>query len=263
MSVPASILVHALAKRHSGDVFVAECKDGATQTRSHRRLDAWAMLRTWSPVTTFGYEVKVTRGDFLSDEKIPTYLPLCHHLYVVTPKGLLDKSELPEYVGLMELVGKDRIVIRHKAPYRAIEMGPLAMLMTYVLMCRTQVTRDRSDDPAVNRMEALRVWADRDDDKRQLSNLVNAKIRQKFADQENRMQEIDARVSRYASIERRLFELGFDPARPVTEWRVESRLREMAGNIAPAIQALSSAVRDCERSRDLLNRMIEPAVMHE
>jgi hypothetical protein len=61
--VSANVLLKALAQRHKDDVFVPECKNGPTQTGSHRRLDAWVMLKTWSPVTMIGYEIKVSRSD--------------------------------------------------------------------------------------------------------------------------------------------------------------------------------------------------------
>jgi hypothetical protein len=91
----AAGLLAMLETRHSNDVFVPECKDGPTQTRSHLRLDAWVLLKTWSPITTIGYEIKVDRGDWRRDDKLHQYMPLCHLLYVVALKGVVPADELP------------------------------------------------------------------------------------------------------------------------------------------------------------------------
>ena len=71
----ASDLLALLAKKHSADVFVPECKTGGTWAGTHLRLDAWAMRRSWTHPTVWGYEIKVSRSDFLSDDKWVGYLP--------------------------------------------------------------------------------------------------------------------------------------------------------------------------------------------
>ena len=75
------------------------------------------------------YEIKISRGDFKNDfkkEKKHKLISDCHeykfesklipnYFYYVTPPGLIDKKELPEYAGLIEIgVMKPRIV--KKAP---------------------------------------------------------------------------------------------------------------------------------------------------
>src|SRR5688500_2367282 len=110
-----------LASRHLDAVFVAECKDGPTQTRSHLRLDAWVLAKTWSPITTIGYEIKVDRADWRRDDKLHNYMPLCHLLYVVAPKGVVPIEELPQGVGLLEPVGQaGRLQARRRAARREI-----------------------------------------------------------------------------------------------------------------------------------------------
>lgn len=51
------------------------------------------------------YEVKVSRSDFLKDVrsgKYKGYLPMCHRLYFAVIKGLVDKREIPDDVGLIQ-----------------------------------------------------------------------------------------------------------------------------------------------------------------
>lgn len=252
-------VARALARRHTGDIFVSECKDGPTQTRAHRRLDAWAMTKTWSPITTFGYEIKVTRADFLNDGKIAEYLPLCHYLYVVTPKGLIDKTELPEHVGLIEVIGGGRTVIRHKASYRVHDISPMMMLLFYVLMCRAQITRETKDSPEW-RSEALRLWLASKDDKRQLSYAVNGKIAAMFADQEQRFATQQRELEQLQRVKQRIVELGFNPDEPLNYWNVETRLKELAGNVKPILMRLNDLTNEVSRVKASLERYIQPSV---
>ena len=61
------------------------------------------------------YEVKVTRGDFLSDirsRKWERYLQHCARFFFATPEGLVDKSEVPKPAGLL---------IRHEHGWRHLK----------------------------------------------------------------------------------------------------------------------------------------------
>src|SRR5258706_16426649 len=57
-SLAAEQLLALLAEKHAADVFVPECKDGPSQGTQHFRMDAWAMLKSWSNPLTIGYEIK-------------------------------------------------------------------------------------------------------------------------------------------------------------------------------------------------------------
>lgn len=46
--------------------------------------------------TSYGIEVKISRADFKSG-----YGTRCNYNYVMCPTGMIDKSELPNYVGLL------------------------------------------------------------------------------------------------------------------------------------------------------------------
>ena len=47
------------------------------------------------------YEVKLTRSTWVSDKKYQKYLNCCNRLYIACPKGLINKDELPNEVGLI------------------------------------------------------------------------------------------------------------------------------------------------------------------
>ena len=137
MSKPsANHLISLLRNRHSGEVFVPECKIGSAGARV---MDAFALAPTWSPVTAIGYETKVSRSDWTSDQKIHEYLPCCHLFYVVAPKGLVHKTELPDGVGLLEPIGQgagERLIMRVKAVRREVDPMKFARVLTYALLWR-------------------------------------------------------------------------------------------------------------------------------
>lgn len=104
-------IYEALRAKHRGDLYAEEvcCGSGGA-----RRLDAWAARRSWSPWETVGYEVKVTRGDFMNDQKLHEYRRYVHRLFVVTPWKLVMPEELPPEVGLMWLTNTGTRLIRKK-----------------------------------------------------------------------------------------------------------------------------------------------------
>lgn len=229
----SQVLLAALAKKHSDAVFVAECKNGPTQTGSHRRLDAWVLLKTWSPVTTIGYEIKVDRADWRRDEKIAEYMGLCHSLFIVAPKGVVPLEELPEGVGLIEAVGDQaRLVTRRKAPRREIEM-PVS-LMIYVLMCRATVNAEqKSGGQRGWRLEGLRQWAESKDERQRLHYSLSRKIQRVFDAQQEEVDRVKRRIQELEHVERRILELGFDPRAAVQSWQVEKRLSAITRVIDP------------------------------
>lgn len=222
----ADSLLALLATRHSDVVFVPECKDGPTQTRSHRRLDAWVLLKTWSPITAIGYEIKVDRGDWRRDDKLHDYMSLCHLLYVVAPKGVVPVDELPAGVGLLEPVGASgRLQAKRKAARREIDLP--SELMIYVLMCRSKITREQSAPTERNwRVEELRDWVNGREERRSLSHAVSKKIRSKFDQQQLELEEQRRRNDDLAVVRDRIRELGFDVSQRVSQWEVRDRLNQ-------------------------------------
>lgn len=151
----ASEISQMLRDRHKDDLWVSECKDGGTWNRSHVRLDGWAMEKSWTRPRMIGYEIKVSRSDFLQDNKWPEYLPLCNELYFVCPAKLIQPEELPTHVGLIWAGG--RLVTKRKAAYRQIT--PPVELMKYILMCRSTIGREvQPGDSREHKLDKWRRW---------------------------------------------------------------------------------------------------------
>ena len=128
----------ALSKKHYKDCFYTECKSGSTWLTPKGQmkiLDALAIHPSWTQPCFTGYEIKVPRGDFLRDAKFYTYEEVCNCLYIVCPKGMIDRTELPETVGLMYYdPDKKTLTTRKKAIYREIEYS--TDLLLYIIYSR-------------------------------------------------------------------------------------------------------------------------------
>lgn len=142
----------AIAKRHREDLFFTEVKDGPTQiVNHHSKIDALSMKISWTNFTITGYEVKVSRSDFLRDEKWRAYLPMCNQLYFAVAPGVCDPSEVPEICGLVMVTQNGGLRTVRKAPWREID-PPVEMFM--YLMFNYIGAYGRRDD-ALPRAEQL------------------------------------------------------------------------------------------------------------
>ncbi len=158
ITMSATAVLQLLATKHQGDVFVSECKSGPTQTANARpfRLDAWVMPRSWAHDACTGYEIKVTRADFLKDNKWQQYLDCCNLFYFVAPAGVIEKGEIPEPAGLLQ-VGKACRGFRtiKKAPFRDIKIPE--ELWRYVMMSRVKITPPHMNQ-RLDKADYWRAW---------------------------------------------------------------------------------------------------------
>lgn len=242
----ARTIIELLAIRHSKDVFVDECKDGPTHSASHRRLDAWAMARSWARPAYDGYEVKVSRGDWLRDTKLEDYGPMCNRLWVVAPAGVLEVEELPAYVGYLQVASTgNRLFTRRKAVYREIEVPH--DVLRYVLMCRCRVGREYVD--LRTREERAAVWRERLEAKtafRDLGYSVSRRLREETVERvekaEARVREAEARASDLEEAAAVLRELGIKGS-----WDLRGSVRRALDVALPLRDTLRSALRELEK----------------
>ena len=117
-------------------------------TYHQRRLDAAIIdvSKRW----VRGFEIKVSRSDFLKDEKWQEYAEFCSSLSIVCPKGLIEPEEIPKPFGLLyvshdhphqwtqriELCGK-----WVKKPKRFQRRDALAWLYQYVRVIEKELPR--------------------------------------------------------------------------------------------------------------------------
>lgn len=118
----------ALKDMHSqrASYFITECKTCSTyfpDPQGLLKFDGLAITKSYTKPNIIGYEIKVSRGDFLQDNKWHLYLQYCNEFYFVVPKGLVSKEELPEGVGLIYYNPEAKQVLKtvKKALYRQID----------------------------------------------------------------------------------------------------------------------------------------------
>lgn len=238
-TVTAPMLLALLAAKHSQDVFVPECKTGGSM-QEHGRFDAFAMAKSWAHPMATGYEIKVSRQDFLRDVKWRQYLPACNRFFFVAPSGVIDPSEVPEGAGLLlTSQGGTKLFTKRQAPYKAADPVALAAVLQYVLFWRVPaVAAERY--PVSTREMSLAYWeawmADRKFTK-DLGWKVGKALREAHqrdvVDVQARQQHLENEVRRLAHVDGWLKALDIGPG----TWRIEDRLRAKAAELSEAFPA--------------------------
>lgn len=112
-----------------------------------RRIDA-AIIDT-SKRWIRGFEIKVSRSDYLRDEKWQEYAEFCSSLSIVCPEGLIAKDEVPDPFGLLHVLGSPGLTsdLRNvsvtwiKKPKRFQRRDCLAWLYQYVKVIEKELPR--------------------------------------------------------------------------------------------------------------------------
>jgi len=147
-----------LHKKHSVEKFlcVDECKADSTWfSQRCPRLDMWVMARSYAHPRFIGYEIKISRQDFLKDVKWVDYLKYCTEFYFVVPPDIVDVSEIPEQAGLLVASKNCKVLMtKKKAPVRNVKI-PQSILI-YILMSRAVVVGDMFQT-----RPKVEIWKDR------------------------------------------------------------------------------------------------------
>jgi len=241
-------IVAMLALKHHDAVFVPECKDGPTQRGSHQRMDAWVMIKSWANPLTIGYEVKVSRSDFLNDQKWHAYLAYCNELYFVCPHGLIKPDELPPEVGLIWVTKTGgRLVTKKKAQRRDVQVPE--NIYRYILMCRTQINGEHVKD----KIRDLPWWHQELAQKGKLTAIghsVGKRLGDKLRSAEQRIHRLRRSLKLYRDVRRRIKELGFDVTKSVNAWDIKSEMNKLDGQMT---RMEKGTIREAAKA---MNRMV-------
>jgi hypothetical protein len=95
-------IISALEKRFERDSYMllTEVPTGG-DVNGNLRFDAITLARYHNGFDVTGYEVKVSRSDFLRDAKLHLYPQYVNAMTLVCPRGMVDRKELPDGYGLM------------------------------------------------------------------------------------------------------------------------------------------------------------------
>jgi hypothetical protein len=188
--VTADKITELLAQRHKDDVYVSQCKNGETWgARDLLKLDAWVLLKTYSPFTTIGYEIKVSRQDFEHDNKWNGYLDLCHQFYFVCPAGLIREIDLPSQIGLIWVSNTGKLYTKRKALRTEPNLEHQFRLLVYILMSRAKI--DVKDNNDISRLEFLKQEVIKANERKELAYFVKGHVRDIY----NKVQNIEITLS--------------------------------------------------------------------
>lgn len=183
----------ALAESHDKDFFLTEVKNGSTYYPPAQGLlmfDGFAMTRSYTKPCIKIYEVKVSRSDFLRDNKWNLYKQYCNELYFVVPKGLIDKLELPDDVGLIyyNRDGSRKLVTKRKALWREIE-EPIGV---YKYLIYSRLDQDRI--PFFNdRKEYAEAYLQNKKEKRNIGYKLGSKMATELQEAHERLKVLEDR----------------------------------------------------------------------
>lgn len=225
----ANKILSLLENKHINDVFIPECKNGSTWFTNHRRLDAWAMPKSWTNLKFIGYEIKVNRSDFLNDNKFQEYYKMCNELYFVTPKGLCQTNEIPEDCGLLEVSSTgNRLFTRKKAKYRKIDFPE--DLFVYILMCRAKITKEKNLGSEINYWQQ---WLEEKENKQSLGHAVSKKLKQNYEEKiinvQNKQKELENRLNKYDEFKKLLENIGITDNDSV--WNARDKINNLNKSI--------------------------------
>jgi len=238
--VTAGTILELLAAKHLGDVFVPECKDGPTWGGTHFRLDGWAMKRSWTQPMVSGYEIKVSRSDFIQDDKWRPYLALCNCFYFVCPFQMIDPSELPADVGLMWVAKTGtRLWTKRKAPYRDVVIPE--ELYRYILYSRAKILAVGAEryGPEETGREFWEQWMQGKKHNYEFSSELRGKLKAKYEKDVTEVREKNKKLKRendeLSEIKKVIKDLGLSPH--VSSWIVGKKVEEF----------INGYDRDCKR----------------
>lgn len=243
MTIDSRHIRNLLECRHHRDLVVAECP---LNEGGGLRADLWVMKKSWaSPMTTL-YEIKVSRSDFLRDDKWPKYLPYCNALLFAVAPGVCVPEELPEGVGLIGLTknGGGLRTLR-KAQWRASDLEGQSSVLKAVLMNRIMPRAD-----PLTRDQRIELWRERVEAAESIGHLVGNRVQQELREARaarNRAQDECAALN---TIREELRSVGIEPGSLYGMRRQLSQIqRDALGNsLRAAREAIGGALAELERA---------------
>lgn len=185
--------------RTNGHVYFEEVTDYGRYQKNGRqsRIDALAIKIGYSKLQLWGYEIKVSRRDFVADEKWHQYMEMCNSLYFVCPHGVIGKDEVPAEAGLMYVSKKGNMVRTvKKAPYRTVQYRPeyfMGMIFNKLNLFDAQDRESRLR----RALELQKLNGDALD----LGTSLRSALALKLRTQQNRQDDLETKLTRLEEVE--------------------------------------------------------------
>lgn len=239
LNVGASQIMALLNTKHSKDVIIPECKNGETYgARDLLKLDAWVLRRSYSPLTTIGYEIKCSRKDFEQDQKWTSYLDLCHEFYFVCPAGLIRTTDLPQRVGII-WASKDKLHTKRKAQRVEPDIEKLSRLLIYVVMSRSKIVasiEERERGEPKDWLQSIRETIEKANERKELAYFIKGHVKQIYERTRDMDFNLKNREDAIKRFEKQLAELGIVWDSKVNHWqdnmRIENEIRLLKNQIS-------------------------------
>lgn len=190
IKVTSTDIKKALAQANYKNYFITECKTCSTyfpDPQGLLKFDGLAISKSYTKPCITGYEVKVSRGDFLQDNKWHLYLQYCNEFYFVVPSGMITKEEIPENVGLIYYNPENGALrTKRKALYREIE-EPIGV---YKYIIYSRLDQDRIPFYE-RRAEYAEAYLKDKSEKRQLGSAFGSKMATDLMVAQEKLKELE------------------------------------------------------------------------
>jgi len=238
--ITAGTILKLLLNKHSDSICVPECKTGKSwDNKAMHKIDLWVMKKSYTQPQTIAYEIKVSRQDFLRDDKWQEYLPYCTDFYFVAPAGIIDPTEVPGQAGLF-LTSKNGTMLycKKKSPHRPTAIP--ASLLTYIVMSRAKIVASaytNNSNSSFNMRTYWEKWLTEKKEKREFGYHVSKRIRELYAEKvtevEKKQDRLEGQIERLENVETILKELGFDSKKLSWDYkdRIKDRIKEISSGL--------------------------------
>jgi len=245
-----------LANKHTDDVFVSQCKDGASYGQGLLILDGWAMKKSWANPCATGYEIKVSRSDFSRDDKWRGYLAYCNEFYFVCPAGMLKPEEIPAPAGLMTVSSTGTILFKKKkAEWRDVIIPD--SIFRYILYTRAKISRESS---SANKRLYWENWLrEKKIDRNfgwEVKGAIRNEVKKRILEVEEENKRIRDQNRKYEDVKNILSNLGFKADKYFSTFEVERKVEDLRKAIPPELEvALHSLKSTLDRFQDSLRNI--------
>ena len=137
-------------------------------------MDAFALTSNWKQV---GYEIKVSKQDYLNDNKWYRYLQYCNQFSFVCPEGLISPDDVESSVGLIWVNDSNLPYTVKKAPHKPIVCDTA---MFYRSLLTVLLDRESDSQKKAKRLIQAEQWIRNKQQGKIVSHLVNDAIRKEI-----------------------------------------------------------------------------------
>lgn len=156
-------------------------------------LDWVAIKKSWTAPRMIWFEIKVSRWDFLQDQKRVYYQQYVNDFFFVCPEWLIKKDELPDNVGLMYVTEKWIKTVKRS---KFMPNTPSNDMLMYIIHNKIESTRFPSK---LSYRTSIHDYVEDKISWKQLSMMFRSKLIQKLNDYEINIKALNEKCSEYKS----------------------------------------------------------------